>query len=212
MVGARLHVIVLGFAASAGCAAPGATLHSNHYTVYAAPEWQVVEASGDPAIPTLLRVPPAEGRTGPTVEIRIYSWLTRQPIAQPSGEAFERLGAAGALGVARERDDEPCVGSASEVVVFRQPAHLTHMNNAANQRLALAAGHTAGSLVAIVGVVAATPSPCVDTLALDSAVKRVAGALAADRDATRVPAPPVDVWGPGRGPLLQLPAADPSAP
>ena len=39
----------------AGCAATGVTLRSNHYRVYVPPEWQVVEAGGDGAIPTLLR-------------------------------------------------------------------------------------------------------------------------------------------------------------
>jgi hypothetical protein len=208
----RLAVIVLGAASLARCAAPGVTLHSNHYRLPVPPEWQVVEPGGDGVLPTVLRAPSPAGGAGPVVEVRVYTWTAQGPLADPSGDARERLAAAGVPGFASAKADDVCPDSIREVAVFGLPARAFHPDAGAGQRLVLAAGHAAGSLVAIVGIASVTPSPCADVRAVDSALARVAADMTSAADVTR-PVPRSTVLeAPRGGRTIEIPAADPSAP
>jgi hypothetical protein len=182
-----MNVRVAGLAAVAlaGCAATGVTLRSNHYRVYVPAGWQVIEAGGDSGIPTLLRVPPPSG-SAPTVEIRIYSWQEYGPPADPAADTLVRLAQSGVLdlGTAVADDDPSCPERMTEFIVLGRPARAIRVKAPAG-RIVMTAGYAEGSLVGVVAIVAAERSSCGDTAAVDSAIKRLVGAMADGGDPTR---------------------------
>jgi hypothetical protein len=190
---ARSVVLVI-----AGCAATGVTLRSHHYRIYVPPGWQVVEAGGDAAIPTLLRVPPAaDGAAG--VELRLYAWLAYEAPADPTGDAFRRLADAGVVDPASVKaDEQPCPDRMGEFVVFGAPSRAIHVQTATDRRIVVTAAHAYGSLVGVVGIVSPGRSACADVATRDAAVRRLVSAMADNGDPTRPWPPPTIGSQPGQ--------------
>ena len=188
-------------AAIAGCAPVGMTLRSNHYRVYVPPEWQVVTTGGTSSAPTVLRVPAPGVESATAMEIRLYPWEVDAALADPTGDALKRLAEGGVLDlVAAADDEEPCPQRTGGLFMFGRPTRAIHTRVKSGQRVVVTAADQYGSLVAVVGILAPGRSPCDDAQSMDSAIKRLIGAMAGTGDASRpVPAPTtagVPGWSP----------------
>jgi len=196
---ARLSVALsiggLGLGLLAGCASTGVTLHSNHYSAYVPPGWQVIEAGGAP-LPTVLRVPGDDG--APTVDVRVYAWLVDAPVVDPAGDALKRLAAGDAVGLGTAHGDDTCGDRADGFLVLGRPARAIHQQNEAGQRIVVTGGEAYGSLVAVVGV-APSGSSCAGVEAIDLAVKRLVPTLSGTADASRSHAPTMILEQPRSG-------------
>jgi hypothetical protein len=193
------HAWIAVLVATAGCAATGVTMRSNHFQLDVPPDWQVVDLGGRDELATVVRAPAKGG--APEVEMRLYAWLVSEAPADAAGDVLGRLAAKNVLGLAaaHEDDAEPCPDRAAQFFVFGKPTRAIHLTNAAGQRLVVTAGESNGSLVAVVAAIRAGGSRCVDAAVMDAAVERLAATLGGGPD----------VWNPWRPPTV-VPSANPT--
>jgi hypothetical protein len=186
----------LAAVAIAACAATGVTLRSNHFRLAVPADWQVIEAGGDGVLPTL----------------RLFPWVVEGPLADPTGEAFKRLGAAGVIGPAADGSSggSPCPDRNTGFVVFGEPARAINFEAAQAQRLVVTAGHAYGSLVAIVASTRAERPLCAEIDAMHAAIGRLTGALRSSGDPARPGVRPILLQSPDNKMPIEIPAADPN--
>ena len=208
---AQLGVVLAAVIALGGCAATGVTLRSNHFRLAVPPDWQVVEAGGGGEIPTLVRAPASAGV--PEVDVRLYPWLVGEVPADPAGEVLTRLTAMNVVGLASARADdaEPCPDRAAEFFVFGRPARAIHLTNSEGRHIVVTAGESYGSLVAVVGALAAGASGCAAIKRMDAVIERLAASMTGAADLSRPVQPPTTV-DPLSGVPLPPPMVDPTAP
>jgi len=203
---------IAAFPLIAGCAATGVTLRSHHFRLAVPPGWQVVEAGGGGEIPTLVRAP-AEGAY-PEVDVRLYSWVVPERPADPSGDVLARLAGMNVLDLASARSDDadPCPYRAAQFFVFGKPARGIHLTNTEGRSVAVTAGESRGSLVALVGALAPGVSGCPAGARMDAVIERLAASLTGGDDVGRPPVQPVETEDMRTGRPIQIPPADPGPP
>jgi hypothetical protein len=193
------HARIAVLLATAGCAATGVTMRSNHFQLDVPAEWQIVDPGGRDELATVVRAPAKGGAPG--VEMRLYAWLVSEAPADAGGDVLGRLAAKNVLGLAAAHADdaEPCPDRAAQFFVFGKPTRAIHLTNTAGQRLVVTAGESNGSLVAVVAAIDAGGSGCVDAAAMDAAVERLVASLGGGPD----------LWNPARPPTV-VPTANPT--
>jgi hypothetical protein len=178
-----------------GCVPQSYILRSDHFTLTMPRAWELVKDARSPRAAAIVRVPAGDaagGRLGP--ELRIYPWLARAPIAQPTEEALKRLaqedddelGLRAALPANRDR----CGTLVDRFSLFGGPQTAVHLETAFTH-LIVVAGQSQWSLVAVVGVVS-TARYCRDLAVMEEAMGTLGTALTgADPSERPTPVPPV---------------------
>lgn len=207
---ARLVMVCMGAAASAGCAATGVTLRSNHYRLSVPPNWRVVHADGGQGQPTVLWIPPDNGAV--PMDVRVFAWSVQGPIANPTDEALARLIADGQIVSETDETRQPCADLNGGFVIFGQPVRAVHLVDVAGMRSVIAAGHASGSLVGIVAAAVSGPPPCTVFEAMHATIDRLSRSLAPGDDAARPPVRPAVLDDPSRGRSIEFAPPDPLAP
>jgi hypothetical protein len=167
-------------AAQFGCAPTTYFVRSDHFTLTLPRDWELRPSDGgNPA--TIVRVPGATAygaRSG--LELRLYAWLARSPIEQPTADAWARLALADELGIntAAPPDRTTCAALSERFALFGRVQPAVHALTSAGQHLIIVAGQAQGSLVAAVGVVPMRGAYCPDVQAMQSAMRRLANELA----------------------------------
>jgi len=175
-----------------GCASSQEYLiRSDHFTVAVPRTWEVVRPAGPANGPAIVRVPASrESARGATtaLDLYVYPWLERAPIAQPTQEAFQRLAADHELDLqaAGPPDHDHCDMLIDHLWLFGARQPVKHVETARGDHIIVAAGQTGGSLVALVGVVPATgASSCRNVMAMQDAMgslrEKLVGADPSDR-------------------------------
>ena len=182
---------------SAGCASQEYLIRSDHFTVTVPRSWEVVRPAGPADGPAIVRVPASrESARGATtsLDLYVYPWLERSPIAQPTEEAFQRLVAGNELELQAAGPPDPnrCEMLIDHLWLFGARQPVKHVETARGDHIIVAAGQTRGSLVALVGVVPETgASSCRNVVAMQDAMgslrEKLVGADPSDR--AMMPAP-----------------------
>lgn len=189
---ARMACVVLG-ALLLGCAPLTQTLRSDHYRLRVPDGWQVDAASQ----PTVLRASPGKAQTdGYRPEVRIYAWPADGPLEDPLDVALAHLGAespdlAEATPQVGDGEDASCGALPRGFPMFDEAQRVAHLTTP-SARAIVTAGESAGSLIALVGVVPNGPATCDHTDATLAAMKTVSRELAPGFDPT-APYPPPKV-------------------
>lgn len=172
-------------AALSGCVPTTYFVRSDHFTLTLPRDWDLRPSDGGNAA-AIVRVPGATAdgaRSG--LDLRLYTWLARSPIEQPTADALARLTQAGELGIhtGASPDRTTCAALSERFVLFGRAQPAVHTQTGAGQHLIVVAGQAQGSLIAAVGVVPMRGGAyCPDVEAMQSAMRRLAGELAgADR-------------------------------
>jgi hypothetical protein len=121
---------------------------------------------------------PANGGA-PEVDVRLYPWLVSDRPADAAGDALGRLAAMNVLGLASARPDDAasCPDRAAAFFVFGRPARAIRLTNGEGRRIVVTAGESSGSLVAVVGALAAGASGCAASKRMDATIERLAAAM-----------------------------------
>jgi len=148
------------------------------------------------------------------MEMRLYPWLVDGTLADPTDDALKRLAEGGVLDLATATadDEQPCPERTRDFVMFGKPTRAIHVKTTTGQRVVIAAGHADGSLVGVVGIVAPGQVACAGAGDMDSAIRRLTGAMAGNGDSARPPVSASVVEDPTTGRPIEFPAADPAPP
>jgi hypothetical protein len=204
------HPALLIAVVIAGCAASGMTLHSNHFSVYVPPDWEVVESGGNSGSPTVLRTRTPSAPEG-AIEVRLYPWVVPGPFADPTSEVYRRFADLGSLaGPGKGEDHEsPCADRNPSFVVFGNPARSVHFSPRGAQSGLLTAGYAEGSLVGIVAIANSRQPECAQIASMSAAIRQFTNAMTSGGDATRPVPRPTTLTHPNAGQSVDIPAADP---
>jgi hypothetical protein len=178
---ARVGVLSL---ATVGCAASRYAVETDHYRVTFPRDWQVVTQGQYDAQPTTFLIP---ARPRQDTEVRVYAWLERGEVSDPSARVLEYLRSAddGDLHLMNVKDGDAapamCGGQHAQIDLLGATHGARYLVQADGWLTVVVGGHAEGSLVGVVGRIPMSDKDkgCDDVTALEQNIQRLAHDLSA---------------------------------
>ena len=177
-----------------GCGASRYAVETDHYRVTFPREWQVVTQGQHDAEPTTFLIP---ARPHQETEVRVYAWLERGEVSDPSARVLENLRAEedGDLHLANVKDSDAapavCGGQHAQVNLLGATHGARYLVQADGWLTVVVGGHAEGSLVGVVGRIPmdghdGNDKGCDNVTALEQNIQRLANELSAVYQPRRV--------------------------
>ncbi|HET6282029.1 MAG TPA: hypothetical protein VFH73_13725 [Polyangia bacterium] len=160
-----------------GCGATRYAVETDHYRVEFPREWQVVSQGRHDAEPTTFLIP---ARPQQTTEVRVYAWLERGEVSDPSARVLENLRTEkqGDLHLASVKDSDAapamCGGQHPQVELLGATHSTRYLTEADGWMTVIVGGHAEGSLVGVVGRIPMNGQACDNLAALEQNVQLLA--------------------------------------
>ena len=160
-----------------GCSTSSYTVETDHYRLTFPKDWQVVTQGIHDAEPTTFLIP---ARPQQQTEVRVYAWLERGEVSDPSARVLENLRTEkqGDLHLANVRDSDAapamCGGQHAQVELLGATHSTRYLTEADGWMTVIVGGHAEGSLVGVVGRIPMNGQGCDNLAALEQNVQLLA--------------------------------------